>query len=138
MKIVTKTEITAADEVAIRERLRAHNREKSGYVGPHGELCLAVTDESDATIGGLTARYGYQWMFIELLYVPREARGQDIGTQLMQQAEDVARANNLTGIWLDTFAFQARGFYEKLGYTLFGEIADYPETFSRYFLLKRL
>ena len=44
----------------------------------------------------------------------------------------------MTGIWLDTFSFQARRFYEKLGYVVFGELPDYPAGHSRYFLQKRL
>jgi GNAT superfamily N-acetyltransferase len=138
MEIVARDSISTGDEAAIRERLRAHNRAASGFAGPHGELCLAITDESGATVGGLTAGYAYQWMFIELLFVPPEARGQGLGARLMAQAEQVARDNALSGIWLDTFAFQARGFYEKLGYRLFGEIIDHPQSYSRYFLMKRL
>jgi len=138
LRIVAKDKISDADETAIREALRVHNRESSGFSGPWGELVLCLEDEAGVTKGGLTARYGYQWMFIELLIVPKDARGQDLGTELMQQAEQVARDNNLVGIWLDTFAFQARGFYEKLGYKVFGEITDYPQSYSRYFLEKRL
>jgi len=40
--------------------------------------------------------------------------------------------------WLDTFEFQARGFYERLGYSCFGELPNYPVGFSRYFLKKTL
>jgi len=40
-------------------------------------------------------------------------------------------------VWLDTFEFQARGFYERLGYTCFGELKNYP-TGSRFFMSKRL
>jgi hypothetical protein len=42
------------------------------------------------------------------------------------------------GVWLDTFSFQARGFYEKLGYRVFGEVADYPPGHTRHFLKKSL
>jgi ribosomal protein S18 acetylase RimI-like enzyme len=57
---------------------------------------------------------------------------------LMREAEAVARENGCTGIWLDTFSFQAPGFYEKLGYTVFGTLADYPPGHSRFFLHKTL
>jgi hypothetical protein len=40
-------------------------------------------------------------------------------------------------LWLDTFSFQARPFYEKLGYEVFGQLEDYPRGHSRYFLQKR-
>jgi hypothetical protein len=42
------------------------------------------------------------------------------------------------GVWLDTFTFQARGFYERLGYSVFGAIEDYPPGHSRHFLKKDL
>ena len=37
-----------------------------------------------------------------------------------------------------TFEFQARGFYERLGYRCFGELNDYPTGFARYFMKKAL
>ena len=40
--------------------------------------------------------------------------------------------------WLDTFEFQARGFYERLGYTCFGRLEDYPPGFARYFMKKTM
>jgi hypothetical protein len=41
-------------------------------------------------------------------------------------AEEEAAARGCHGAWLDTFEFQARGFYERLGYTCFAELGDYP------------
>ena len=43
----------------------------------------------------------------------------------------------LAGAWLDTFSFQARGFYEKLGYEEFGRL-DYPPDHHRHFMQKGL
>ena len=42
------------------------------------------------------------------------------------------------GAWLDTFEFQARGFYEGIGYECFGELPNYPKGFSRFFMKKTL
>ena len=39
--------------------------------------------------------------------------------------------------WVETFSFQAPGFYRKLGYEPFGEL-DYPPGHKRIFLHKRL
>ena len=75
---------------------------------------------------------------MELLAVPESMRGQGIGTELMRRAEREAVVRGCRNAWLDTFEFQARPFYEKLGYTCFGELADYPPGFSRYFLRKAL
>ena len=64
-------------------------------------------------------------------------RGTGTGSQLMRQAEDIARQRQCTGVWLDTFAFQALTFYQKLGYTIFGELKDHPRGISQYWLKKR-
>lgn len=77
-------------------------------------------------------------MSIELIAVPEQHRGEGYGTKLMDLAEEVARANNCVGIWLDTFEFQARGFYEKLGFELFGELPNHPKGHKRFFLHKCL
>jgi hypothetical protein len=41
-------------------------------------------------------------------------------------------------VHLDTYDFQALGFYKKLGYGVFGELDDYPPGHTRYFLTKPL
>jgi RimJ/RimL family protein N-acetyltransferase len=56
----------------------------------------------------------------------------------MHRAEDIARAHGCIGLWLDTYEFQARGFYEKLGFTLFGTLDDHPVGRKRFFLQKRI
>jgi GNAT superfamily N-acetyltransferase len=55
----------------------------------------------------------------------------------MARAEAWARQRNLAGMWLDTFAFQARPFYEKLGFTVFGTLEDHPRGSRRFFMQKR-
>lgn len=45
-------------------------------------------------------------------------RGKDIGTRIMLAAEDEAIKRGCIGSTLDTFSFQALGFYEKLGIPL--------------------
>jgi GNAT superfamily N-acetyltransferase len=80
----------------------------------------------------------YDWLFIELLFVPESLRRRGVGTELMQRAETEAVARGCHSAWLDTFEFQSRGFYERLGYALFGELRDYPNGSARYFLKKAL
>jgi len=47
-------------------------------------------------------------------------------------------ARNCHGFRLDTFEFQAREFYKKLGFHVFSEWPDYPKDFSRFFMGKAL
>ncbi|EYD73970.1 acetyltransferase, GNAT family [Rubellimicrobium mesophilum DSM 19309] len=101
------------------------------------ELALEAWD-GDRWLGGLTARITQRWMFLHLLGVARHAQGTGVGSRLMQAAEDEARARDLIGLWLDTYSFQAPGFYAKLGYEEVGRIPDYPPGQARIFLAKRL
>ena len=71
------------------------------------------------------------------LWLSEAVRGQGIGRQLLTEAEDHARRHGCHQIWLDTYSFQAPGFYQRLGYQIFGEL-DYPDDRKRLFLHKRL
>ncbi len=124
------------DREPILQALLAYNAVSAP---PHNyqPLGLLIKDAEDAITGGLWARSVYDWLFIELLIVPESLRGTGLGRALMQQAEQIARDRSLTGIWLDTFDFQARPFYEKLGFTVFGELKDHPRGISQYWLQKR-
>ena len=64
-------------------------------------------------------------------------RGKGIGCELMGAAEARAVERGCHSAWVDTFSFQAPGFYRKLGYQVFGEL-DYPPGHRRIFLQKRL
>ena len=55
----------------------------------------------------------------------------------MAAAEGRAVERGCHSAWVDTFTFQAPGFYRKLGYAPFGEL-DYPPDFKRVFLRKQL
>jgi len=138
---VTDIEIVAspsdAEREAILATLVAYNDETAGKT-EWQTIAIVVRDTEGAVIGGLWGTAGYRWLFINYLALPAVARGQGKGRALMLAAEEEARRLDCIGIWLDTFSFQARGFYEKLGYQVCGAIDDYPPGHSRYFLSKRL
>lgn len=137
LRIEMTQEPTPEDREAILAPLRAYNLAQAGD-GKSELLALLVRDDNDEILGGLYGRFFYQWLFIELLSVPDQARGQGMGSRLMKMAEDLAREKGCVGIWLDTFDFQAPAFYQKLGFSEVGQIADYPPGHRRLFLQKRL
>lgn len=75
-------------------------------------------------------------LFVELLALG-PARGRGLGRRLMRDAEAEARRRGLSGIWLDTWTFQAPGFYARLGFAECGRIRDYPPGHDRIFYVKR-
>jgi GNAT superfamily N-acetyltransferase len=109
--------------------------------GPHGfrPLNLVVRRPGESRpVGGLCGHAVYRWFFVRLLYLPEDLRRGGLGAALMRRVEAEAAAMGCVGIWLDTFSFQARPFYERLGYRLFGTLDDFPPGHARYYLMKRL
>ena len=56
----------------------------------------------------------------------------------MKRAEAYSRERGCTDAFLDTFRFQARPFYEQLGYRVFGVLENHPAGHQRYFMTKQL
>ncbi|KKB78885.1 hypothetical protein VW35_10415 [Devosia soli] len=139
-EIVFEAEPHPDTRAAILDGLLAYNAAKTeGRFGAPRTIALALKDpETGASVGGLTARVSYSRMFVELLFIPEHLRGKGLGEKLMAEAEKVAKDLGCIGIWLDTFSFQAPGFYKKIGYQEFGAISDYPPGFSRHFFHKPL
>lgn len=110
----------------------------ASQVGPgqNRPIAVLVKDHADVVVGGLWGHTGYDWLFVQFLAVPAGLRGHGLGTEILQLAEREAIARGCRGAWLDTFEFQARGFYERLGYVCFGELPNYPAGFSRFFMKK--
>nr|WP_256679578.1 GNAT family N-acetyltransferase [Pseudomonas sp. Fl4BN1] len=126
-----------ADYQAILAPLSEYNREHAGQVRSE-KIAILIKDEMGGTQGGLYAKVSGQWLFVELLVVPEVARGQGVGSKLMNMAQTLARKKGCQGMWLDTFSFQAPDFYLRLGFSIFGELKDYPSAgHSRFFMQKR-
>jgi GNAT superfamily N-acetyltransferase len=89
-------------------------------------------------LGGLEGHTYFGWLFIENLAVDESVRKSGWGTKLLEAAHDEARRRGCHHAWLDTFSFQALPFYEKLGYTIFGTLDDFPSSHQRYFLQRAL
>src|SRR6516162_4989777 len=85
-----------------------------------------------------TARYWAAWLHVKTLAVATPARGHGFGKELMKRAELYAVERGCTDAFLDTFSFQARPFYEKLGYRVFGTLENHPAGHQHYFMTKRL
>ncbi len=137
IEIIT-AEPAAEVRAGIEAALGRFNAEARGFAAEEPDFAVVVRDAAtNAVLGGLYGSDGYGWAFVRLLVVPAGHRGRGLGTRLMQEAEAIARARGYVGIWLDTFEFQARPFYEKLGFELFGMLEGGDGAVPRYFLKKR-
>ena len=125
------------DAATIARELLAFNEVR---IGPADEqpMQFVVRDEAGVIVGGLLGVTRWKWLYVAKLWLDERLRGRGLGTQLLQMAEDEARRRGCTGASLDTFEHQARPFYEKLGWELFGTLEGYPAGTRQYFLQKRL
>ena len=131
----------------IHSNLRKNNIEKCKWLKDNVTEDITASNiknnnflafDNEKLIGGAIGFIEYNWYFLDLLYIDKEYRGQDIGTKLIREIEKFAKEENLTGVRMETWNFQARGFYEKNGYTVFAEIENCPPGTIDYFLKKEL
>ena len=101
-------------------------------------VAFFLRDENGEILGGLLGNIWAAWLHVRTLAVAAPARGHGFGRELMKRAELYAVERGCTDAYLDTFSFQARPFYEKLGYRVFGTLENHPVGYQYYFMTKKL
>lgn len=98
-----------------------------------------ITDDNGKIIAGCVARmYCWNVAYIDALWVEEAYRGKGLGAKLLDDIEADAKEKGCYLIHLDTFDFQSKKFYEKLGYEVFGRLEDCPRGHCRFYLKKDL
>jgi GNAT superfamily N-acetyltransferase len=120
------------------EPLLSFNERMVGDASARTLAILLREPPTDVIVGGLWGRSLWGSMYIDIVFVPEEMRGRGIGTSLLRQAEQEASQRGCRQMWLDTYAFQARAFYEKMGFTVFGRLDGPAPIFPRFFLMKNI
>jgi GNAT superfamily N-acetyltransferase len=100
-------------------------------------LVIPIHDDAGGVAGGFWGHTLFQWLHVQMLLVPATLRGRGIGSALMAFAEAEARRRGCRGALVDAYNFQAAPFYRRIGYTVFGELHDYPPGYDRLYFYKR-
>lgn len=133
----------AGAKTYIHQKLRQENQTKCPWLQKNAPSDIRISDQieqnfiiydNEKLVGGALGYIRYNWYYLEILWLDPEYRGRKIGSELLEKIKLYAREHNLTGIRLDTWDFQARGFYEKNGFRVFGELRDCPPGTIRYAL----
>lgn len=102
-------------------------------------LDFVAKDPQGNLMGGIQAmRVNWGILEVDLLFVYEQYRKLAIGARLLRHVEDIATQNGCYVSVLSTFDFQAKDFYLKHGYRVFGVLDDCPKSHSRYYLSKKL
>ena len=104
------------------------------------QLSLYVHDSDGRLIGGLlgTTHSVRGWFDINVLFVEEANRGCRLGSALMRHAEEEAYSKGCRYARVATGSHQAPGFYEKIGYTLYGSLENFPHGVTFCWYKKRL
>jgi ribosomal protein S18 acetylase RimI-like enzyme len=135
LEIAIEENPAPADLDVIERALVAHNEARSEPRN-YTPLVIFLRTSEGQIVGGLRGVTVWGWLFVSQLWVAEHLRDQDYGTKLMEAAEHEARARDCRAAYVDTFSFLALDFYRKVGYTVFGELEDFPKGHTRYFLKK--
>ena len=100
-------------------------------------LVIPIRDDNGSVAGGLWGYTLFEWLHVQMLFVPQPLRRLGVGAALMASAEAEARARGCRGAHVDTFSFQAAPFYQRLGFSLFGKLGDCPPGHDRLYFHKR-
>jgi ribosomal protein S18 acetylase RimI-like enzyme len=121
----------------LADRVHAFNEDATGC---RDGLDFAVfrRDERGRIEAGIS---GYTWAgvgHIDLLWARADLRGRGVGRQLMAEAEAEMVRRGCTIAHVESYTFQAPGFYERLGYEPVFTNEDVPPGHGDVLLRKRL
>ena len=97
---------------------------------------LILKDHEGQIYGGVLGRFYRFALYIHVLWVSEQLRGNGYGSKLLEEIELISRSKGCKLIHLDTWNFQAPEFYIKHGFEVFGILEGFPEGFKRYYLKK--
>jgi len=136
MRIEVTDNPNAGERDFIVAQVRAHNsvfveRDVRG-------LCVFARDTDGNILGGLSAETYWGYLHISHLWVHERHRHKGIAGCLMRAAEAEARIRGCRHALVDTFSFQAPGFYLHMGFEEFGRLPGFAGAHVRHFMRKSL
>lgn len=128
---------SAEDQKVMIDGLLSHHASK-GHPRKTENYSIILKNENNKVVGMIVVSIVWNGMHIDSLWVDEHVRDQDWGSKLMKMVEEEAIKRGCTLAYTDTFTWQATGFYEKLGYKLYGKLEDFPNGNSLSYYSKRL
>ena len=137
IRIVSEPHASDSLKQVVVDHLDAYNIAVTGF-SQYSPVNLFLRDAGDEVVGGLLGAIWGGALYARILWVSEALRGRGFGQRLMETAERRAVERGCRHVFLDTFSFQAPGFYEKLGYQTYAKADDWPVGHVHHFLRKDL
>ncbi|MEW4429618.1 GNAT family N-acetyltransferase [Paenibacillus pabuli] len=130
----------AEESAYVRNQLIAFNAAHLSEELKHRyeELNFNIKNEAGDIVAGVLSTLCWNWLELDILWVDEKQRHQGYGSQLLLEIERIAREKSCDFIMLNTFSFQAPGFYKKHGYQLMTTLENAPTGHRHYYFKKDL
>ena len=135
--------MTDAEFARMNAGFDEHTREHHNPIENSERHSFVLLDE-DTFVGcssGLLYRNGETyngWFYLTDMFVEKDYRKQGFGAALLRQLEDSVAALGAANFWTITAGYEAPGFYQKQGYTVFCEQAHWYSTGHSRVMLQKL
>lgn len=96
----------------VHTRLQEYNRP---YMDESMDFSFHIED-GGRIVAGIVAESTMDTLEVAFLFVDEAYRGRGLGKQLLLHVEDEARRKGMRRVLLNTYSFQAPGFYRAMGY----------------------
>ena len=137
VRIVSDPHASEGLKQVVVDHLDSYNIAVTGF-DDYSPVNFFARDQGDEVMGGLLAQIWGGVLYVRILWVSEARRGQGVGRRLLEAAEQRAVERGCRHVFVDTFTFQAPGFYEKLGYQVYARAEDWPVGHAHCFLRKGL
>ena len=135
---LTYEEFPSLDDIQIiRDGLTSYNL-KFASDAQYKSLNIFLRAADGTVTGGLIGNTSWGWLYVSLFWVNETVTRSGYGGEMLEMAEQEALRRGCHHVHLDTLDFQSPLFYEKQGYTLWGELDDHPSGHKRSFYQKEL
>ncbi len=134
---IVNGELSAQDKNVMIEGMLAYHA-NNGHPRETMTYSVLLRNQKNEVRGAIVVSFLYNGMHIDLLWVDESLRNQDWGSKLIKIAEEEAVRRGCALAYTDTFTWQAPEFYKKNGYTIYGELDDFPVGNSLYYFVKKL
>ncbi|MBT3654393.1 MAG: GNAT family N-acetyltransferase [Euryarchaeota archaeon] len=115
----------------LNEYYKSFNLEKKQYF-------VYSIKKNDLLVGGIKGSFSNNYASIDTIWVDEPFRKQYLGVRLMKYIENVAMDKGINNLLLSTCTFQAKIFYEKLGYMVVGVIKEVPIGSDDHIMTKKI
>lgn len=126
MRIDIKIDPSLAEIDFVKSGLKGFN-EDFGTEDHASTMGLFIKDELGNPAGGAICGLQYTSCYIHLFWISPLSRGKGLGKSVFKALVQECKVACISDIFLDTFSFQDKGFYERLGFTCVGCLHNYPK-----------